>query len=132
MSREYVENRIKQALQKANGNALKARQQIIAWCYEDAKLLQILTKAHLNGIVAYNIERILAGRGAAKSESPAPKPIVAENAFGKEILRAVAGDNGAMFGLEGQAGGLARRGKASQQHVDALRMMAARSKTSKK
>ena len=141
MPESYVERRIKEALKKANGNALKARQLIISWCMEDVKLLQSLTKAHLNGIVAYNIERVMAGRGEEKQKAspaaPAPAPSKAapsagkkpgKHAFGKEILRAVAGDNGAQFGLEGY-GPIPKRGKASQQHINALKLMAAKSKS---
>lgn len=139
MPESYVERRIKEALKKANGNALKARQLIISWCMEDVKLLQSLTKAHLNGIVAYNIERVMAGRNGEKQKAPAAAPAPAKaaaatgkkpgkNAFGKEILRAVAGDKGAQFGLEGY-GPIPKRGKASQQHINALKLMAAKSKT---
>ena len=138
MPESYVERRVKEALKKANGNALKARQLIISWCMEDSRLLQSLTKAHLNGIVAYNIERIMAGRGAPKqppaARGPAPSQAAAagkkpgKNSFGKEILRAVAGDSGAQFGLEGY-GPIPKRGKASQQHINALKLMAAKSKT---
>ena len=43
MSREYAEQKIKQALELTRGNATQARQQVIAWCHEDTKLLQALT-----------------------------------------------------------------------------------------
>lgn len=127
MSREYAEKRIKEALKKSNGNAVKARQQVIAWTYEDAKLLHALTKAHLTGIVAYNIERILSGRGAAE-EHPIPetKPKAKadkEENFGKELLKAVAGNSGATFGLEGYSGGPSKRPKVSKGHINAIKAM---------
>lgn len=127
MSREYAEGRIKEALKKTNGNAVRARQQVIAWTYEDPKLLHALTKAHLSGIVAYNIERILAGRGTAevaeqqssdnvKSKAPAQK----EENFGAELLKAVAGNSGAQFGLESYSSGGTSRNKVSKNHIDAI------------
>lgn len=128
MSREYAEQRIKEALKKTGGNAVKARQQVIAWTYEDAKLLHALTKAHLTGIVAYNIERILAGRGAAEEHSipDAPKQSRSkkeEENFGMELLKAVAGNSGSTFGLEAYSGGAPKRRQVSKGHIDAIRAM---------
>lgn len=127
MSREYAEGRIKEALKKTNGNAVRARQQVIAWTYEDPKLLHALTKAHLSGIVAYNIERILAGRGTAEAVEQQPSgnaqskasPKKEEN-FGEELLRAVAGNSGAQFGLESYSSGGNSRTKVSKNHIDAI------------
>lgn len=131
MSREYAEKRIKEALKKTGGNAVKARQQVIAWTYEDPKLLHALTKAHLTGIVAYNIERILSGRGAAE-EQPTPaarpkSPAAKEENFGKELLKAVAGNSGATFGLEGYSGAGSKRPKVSKNHINAIKAMTKKS-----
>lgn len=128
MSKEYAEKRIKEALKKTGGNAVKARQQVIAWTYEDSKLLHALTKAHLTGIVAYNIERILAGRGTAE-EKRAPEAAQSktgnkEENFGKELLKAVAGNSGATFGLESYSGSGAKRPKVSKNHINAIQAMA--------
>ena len=133
MSKDYVEGRIKEALKQAGGNATKARQQIIAWTYEDSKLLHDLTKPHLTGIVAYNVERVMSGR-SAPVEQPAPEkpkaePVTGED-FGMEILKAVAAQGASVFGLEG-GGAPQKRGQASKQHIDAIRMMASKSKTPK-
>ncbi len=134
-SRLYVENRIREALKKARGNKNLARQQLIAWTYEDAKLLHALTRPHLDGIIAYNIDRLLSGRGeAAKEEgvnaktAPKTPPPAARKAkvddFGMELLRAVAASDAAIFGQETGAPP-AKRGQASRRHVDALMKMAA-------
>lgn len=127
MSREYAEGRINEALKKTNGNAVRARQQVIAWTYEDPKLLHALTKAHLSGIVAYNIERILAGRGTAETVEQEPeskaqgsKSSQKEENFGAELLKAVAGNSGAQFGLESYSGGGTSRNKVSKKHIDAI------------
>lgn len=128
MSREYAEKRIKEALKKANGNAVKARQQVIAWTYEDPKLLHALTKAHLTGIVAYNIERILSGRGTADEHpipdtKPASSKAAKEENFGKELLKAVAGNSGATFGLESYSRGPSKRPQVSKNHINAIKAM---------
>lgn len=140
MSSEYAENRIKDALKLARGNRNKARQQLIAWTYEDAKLLHALTKAHLSGIVAYNIERVASGRAdaaKAKREAPpppspqqkqpprqaqAPQKPKQEETFGMQILKAATGSP-EVFGLEDQ-GRPQKRGAASQNHINAIRALA--------
>lgn len=131
MSMEYLNNRIKDALKMSGGNRAKARQQLIAWTFEDTKLLHTLTKPHLSGIVAYNVERVASGRAdaAAKKATEATKPAKQavpqgkasasnEEQFGLEILKAVAGSP-QIFGLE-DPGAPQKRGGVSQQHLDAI------------
>lgn len=130
MSLEYAERRIKEALKLAKGNATRARQQVIAWTYEDAKLLHALTQNHLTGIVAYHIDRVQTGRGAKLKDIPAKPKKAAKSKgdeFGMEILKAVV-NSGEVFGLESNAAPR-KRGQASQQHIDALRQMASKNKT---
>lgn len=128
MSKEYAEKRIREAIEKSGGNAVRAKQQVIAWTYEDSKLLHALTKAHLGGIVAYNIERIMSGRSAASEQpasavTPKSQQTQQEENFGKELLRAVAGNSGATFGLEGYSSNSSKRPKVSQSHLDAIQAM---------
>jgi hypothetical protein len=126
MSLEYVERKVKEALKLAKGNKLRARRQIIAWTYEDVRLLQALTSHHLTGIVAYHIERVDAVRAAAKPQKSSSGPkgkVPKEEKFGLELLKALAGPGAARFGLEGP-GVTARRGKASPAHEDAIRKLA--------
>ena len=127
MSLKYAEAKIKEALVLSGGNQARARQQIIAWAFEDAKLLQALTKHHLTGIAAYHVERVASGRTAKPKTPPPAKPAKkvpsTDDAFGKEILKAVANSSSAIFGLEGYAAPQ-RRGQASQRHIDAIRQMA--------
>ena len=148
MSLNYIENRIRDALKQADGNVYKARQQVIAWTYEDTKLLHELAKPHLTGIIAYHIERVLGADAAAQDEDaaqekmsaavgvkpkaatkappqtakPAPKQPKKEDNFGMQILRNVAGDNTEVFGFD--SGRPGRPKKASQAHIDALRALA--------
>lgn len=136
MSLEYAERRIKEALRQSGGNKTRARQQVIAWTYEDAKLLQALTKHHLSGITAYHIERVSAGRTVV---TPVSKPVKgkartsrtskkttsdSQKNFGRELLEAVAGSEAAVFGLEGYMPGGKRR-KSSKRHEEAIRRLAA-------
>jgi len=143
MSKDYIESRIRAALKQHNGNAHNARKQIIAWTYEDTKLLEGLAKPHLSGIVAYNIERTLSAIEAEKSGAVKAKPAAAnsdapkqqkppaqsqakpsakkEDAFGMQLLKAVAGSN-EVFGFD--SGRPAPRPKASKRHSDILRHIA--------
>jgi hypothetical protein len=133
MSLDYAERRIKEALRIAGGNTTRARQQVIAWTFEDAKLLHALTEHHLTGIVAYHIERVSSGRSmkpkraAAVATAPKGRKTIPADAFGLELLKAVAGADAALFGLEGPSAS-SHRGQASAQHVEAIRRMASNSK----
>lgn len=143
MSLEYAQSRIKEALRLSGGNQVKARRQIIAWTFEDAKLLHALAKPHLSGIVAYNVERVASGRAEAakKAKAEAQQQAVpkkaekkggpggkdAEERFGLEILKAIAGSP-QIFGLE-DPGAPVHRAGVSQAHMDAI---AALTKSNKK
>lgn len=124
MNRDYAERRIREALKANNGNEAKARQQVIAWALDDSKLLHELVAPHITGIVAHAV-----GRVKTMKEQPVPKeplkgkPPAAgkEDAFGLEILKAIALGNPAQFGLE--SGVAIKKQQASQRHVDAIRAM---------
>ena len=137
MSLEYAERRIAEALKLAKGNQARARQQVTAWALQDDKLLQALTKSHLSGIVAYNIERVASGRAAAarKAQKPTPKPAnkaapQKEADFGVELLKAVASSSSEVFGLENGSAGIGRPGQVSQNHINAIRAIATNKKKS--
>jgi hypothetical protein len=127
MSREYAEKRIKEALKLVKGNATKARQQIIAWTSQDARLLQALAKPHLTGIVAHAVNHVIYHQGMEEEEIPAePQSLEMEpDTFGKEILKALQSSDTARFGRESAAPPV-RRPKASQSHIDALKKIAGR------
>ena len=142
MSLDYIEKRIKDALELHNGNRLKARQQVIAWTYEDDKLLHTLAKPHLSGIVAYHVERVDSGRAEAAKELPpapkrpqkvAPKPAktkanVDADEFGLNLLKAVTGESADIFGLEDPGAPRKKQG-VSKNHVDAINAIASKSKS---
>lgn len=147
MSSEYAETRIKEALKLAKGNRVKARQQIIAWTYEDNRLLHDLARPHLSGIVAYNVERVDSGRAdiqrAAADEIPKPKasrgkqPVkkksMAEklppgaDQFGLNLLKAATGDHASVFGLE-DTGAPRKKQGVSNRHVEAINKLASSKK----
>lgn len=127
MSLEYAENRIREALKKARGNPAKARQQIIAWTFEDTKLLHALARPHLTGIVAHAVNRVIYRENIEAEQEDIPQTRQKLNmppaTFGQEILNALQSNNTPQFGREGVAPPV-RRKQASQEHIDALRRLA--------
>ena len=143
MSLDYIENRIKEALKLAKGNRQKARQQVIAWTYEDDKLLHALAKPHLSGIVAFQIERVASGRSAAAKELKPPKAKaqkqkgkaktkhnVEADEFGMGLLKAVTGEHPEVFGLEDPGAPRHRQG-TSKKHIEAINILASKGKKKK-
>lgn len=128
MSREYAEKRIAVALRLAKGNATKARQQVIAWTYEDPKLLQALARPHLTGIVAHAVNRVISRKNEIPVDVPAkPQSLdMSAGSFGKEILGALSGRNAPNFAQESAAPPIKKK-EASQQHIDTIRMLASKS-----
>lgn len=130
MSREYADQRIKDALKMHQKNMALARQQVISWAQEDLSLLRALTRPHLDGIVAYQVERVASGRAELEKRHPEDPPPTREENFGMELLRAVAASDAAIFGQESPA----PRGKrkvASRQHIEAIHKMAAQRRNKK-
>ncbi|MCM2343037.1 MAG: hypothetical protein NDJ24_00585 [Alphaproteobacteria bacterium] len=135
MSREYAEKRILEALSMSKGNSTKARQQVIAWCTQDHKLLQALAQPHLTGIVAHAISRVVYKQESEEQVADIPESPqsldMAPDTFGKEILKALASDNASLFGRDTGAPPT-RRKQASQAHIDALKQMANKGKSTSK
>jgi len=129
MSREYADRRIAEALKIAGGNPTRARQQLIAWTYEDAKLLHALVQPHLAGIVAYAIGRVLNKGDGEGDEADLPLPPPADdkpssNSFGFQILKSIIGADTPRFGQESNAPPVKKQ-PASQRHIDSIRQMIA-------
>ena len=130
MSKEYIYNRIKEAMRLHKGNSVKARQQVIAWTYEDPKLLHALARPHLNGIVSYAIDRFQRGAlddgdDARIHESDLNRPT--DDEFGKELLRSMVTGKPEIFGEE-PSGTYHEKSRASKRHQDAMRFLAGKSK----
>ncbi|MFA7276391.1 MAG: hypothetical protein WC043_06290 [Pseudobdellovibrionaceae bacterium] len=140
MAKSYLQTCILDALAKAKGNETKARQIISSQALEDDQLLLALAKPHLSGIVAHAVGRIAIQeqkkkeRGAGDDIPAVPTPPKSgknENAFGLDLLKALGGQNVPKFAAEDAAPRVGKK-QASQQHINALKLMAAKSKTSKK
>lgn len=134
MSLDYVEQKIQEALVLSGGNAAKARRQIQAWFFEDPLLLLELTRPHWNGIVAYAVDRAQnrALRGETTVAPRKPKKAEApQQSIGKDMLKSFVAQNTSKFGLESSGPPLARK-TASQDHVDAIHLIAAKSRKKNK
>ena len=141
MAQSYLQTCILDALEKAKGNETKARALIAARALEDNELLIALSKPHLSGIVAHAVGRQAIQQKAKKDREkdlpPIPKVPAKAGAgkkgsdFGLDLLKALGGPNVPKFGAEDAAPRMGKK-QASQQHVNALKLMAAKSKTNKK
>jgi len=133
MSINYTENRIKEALRLNNENMNDAQKQIFAWLYEDHKLLLDITRPHINGIVAYAVQRTL--NRMLKSDDEILDEVAEDAALssskkdqtGKDILKGFISKEAPQFGQESVAVPL-RKKAASQKHVDVMHMLAATSR----
>lgn len=123
MSQTYAQSRIRNALKENQGSPARTRQMVMRWALEDPKLMAELVAPHLSGIVAYAISRVEGGE--TLPVPPAQDEAGDETAFGMELLRHVAGDHAAVFGQES---GLlpARKPGVSQDHIDAINLLAAK------
>lgn len=135
MNRDYAESKIREALKASGGNVTRARQQVTAWAFEDAKLLHELVAPHITGIVAHAVNRVMNTKEKPSAAAPAADPAKLQapkgEAFGMEILKAIALGNPAQFGLESSSGVSVKKQQASQRHIDAIRQMVAKGKTGK-
>lgn len=130
MSKEYIYNRIKEAMRLHRGNSVKARQQIIAWTYEDSKLLHALARPHLTGIVSYAIDRFQRGALNDKDETRIHESTLdrpTDDEFGKELLRSMVTGKPEIFGEE-PSGTFQEKSRASKRHQDAMRLLASKGK----
>lgn len=130
MTQTYAQTRIRTALKENANSPAKARQAVMRAALEDQKLMIELVAPHLSGIVAYAIARV---------ENGDSEPEVMEAAttggkgssFGMELLRHVADDNAVVFGQESNLIP-GRKPPASQGHIDAINLIASKSKKTKK
>lgn len=126
MSREYAMSRVKDALEKSEGNTLKAQRLLLQWIEKDQNLLFGLVGPHLQSIVAHAVNHIGKEKPAAKA--PAKKAAAAakdKNEFGSAMLKTMQGETAAF----GQPDGMVPRpGSASQKHIDTMRALAAAQK----
>lgn len=133
MTWDYAEKKIKEALHLTRGNEAQARQQVMNWAMDDAKLLRELVRPHMVGITAHAVGRVVSGKSKPEPLSAAPSTQSeaedAADSFGMDILRAIAGGDTAQFGQENYSRPVKRQG-ASQQHIDAIRQMISKNSSS--
>ncbi len=128
MSREYAMSRVKDALEKSNGNHLKAQRLLLQWMEKDQSLLFGLVTPHLQSIITHAINHVSAPEGAKKvpagTKKIAPKQT---GEFGGAMLGALKG--GADSVAFGQPdGAVSRPGTTSQKHIDTMMALAAAQK----
>ncbi len=131
MTETYAESRIRTALKENADSPAKARQAVMKAALEDQKLMVELVAPHLSGIVAYAISRVESGEGVPQVQPKTTAKKGKETSFGMELLRHVADDNAVVFGQESNLIP-AKKPAASQTHIDAINLIAAQSKKSKK
>lgn len=133
MSQEYARARVKEALEQSDGNYMKAQRMLLNWIEKDANLLLGLAGPHMQSIISYAIghelsdeqektggtAKVIKGKGGAKKATVREEDL---GDFGKSLLSSLKG--GPRFGEEQPRGTVSRPGKASQKHVDAMRMLA--------
>ena len=132
MSREYAMSRVRDALEKSEGNVLKAQRLVMTWLEKDHTLLIGLAGPHLQSIVSHAVNH------AAAPEKPVqvPKPkrvgtaAIGSSVLGEALIESMQGKS-AKFGEEDPST-LSRPGRASQKHVDAINALAAKGKGGKK
>lgn len=124
MTKEYAESKIREALTAHGGNIALARQHIVSMAQTDAALMRALAHPHLDGIVAYQVERVASGRAEMEKRHPKEPAKNKVDNFGMELLRAVAASDAETFGQEGMG---AKRKVASKQHINAIHQMASKS-----
>jgi hypothetical protein len=122
MSHDYAMSRVRDALEKAEGNHLKAQRLILAWLEKDHTLLFGLVTPHLQSIVSHAVNH------TASPPKKMPKHVDVEGGegvdFGAALMRGMKGES-VGFG-EAAPRGLQKPGKTSQRHIDAINKLVSR------
>jgi hypothetical protein len=118
MSYEYAMSRVKDALQKSEGNHMKAQRLIMQWLEKDHSLLFGLVTPHLQGIITHAVNHV--GNPVKK---PAPRKIEIGDTgeFGAAVVQSLKGGRvkASTFGQPSSQPS-APPTKASKAHVDAI------------
>lgn len=143
MSHEYAMSRVKDALEKSNGNHLKAQRLLLNWLEKDHTLLCGLVGPHMQGIIAHAVHHLAGAEADQKKRKSAPTRTAKKVSVGKEgtgefgaaILESLkaGGSGGAVgFGEQPARGAVNKPGKASQKHIDAINKIARKTTDKKK
>lgn len=132
MSHEYAMSRVKDALDKSDGNHLKAQRLLLQWLEKDHTLLLGLVSPHLQSIITYAIGHAALPSTLQQRPVPhqtAPQKTVAKKdtgEFGAAVLQSLKGGRtgGVGFGEVPPRGSVNKPGQASQKHIDAIHRIA--------
>jgi hypothetical protein len=135
MSHEYAMSRVKDALDKSDGNHLKAQRLLLQWLEKDHTLLLGLVAPHLQSIITYAISHAAMPTPHKReilTKPEQPKRVSAKDAgeFGAAVLQSLKGSRapGVSFGEQPARGTVSKPGQASQKHIDAMHKIAGASK----
>ncbi|HEX2753146.1 MAG TPA: hypothetical protein VHP34_08620 [Alphaproteobacteria bacterium] len=135
MSREYAMSRVRDALEKSEGNHLKTQRLLMSWVEKDQSLLLGLVTPHIQSIVSHAINFVdQQPKALAATDVAATLNDGEAGEFGAAVLESLQGgrnEGGFGFGEPAPRGVVSRPGKASQSHVDAIHKIAGK-KTDKK
>jgi hypothetical protein len=125
MSHEYAMSRVRDALEKAEGNHSKAQRLVLTWIEKDHSLLFGLVAPHLQGIISHAVNH-----ASTPPKKKMPKKInldeESSDQFGLALVQGMRGTSG-NFG-EALPRDLSKPGKASQKHIDAINKLASAGK----
>lgn len=131
MSREYAMSRVRDALDKSDGNHMKAQRLLLQWIEKDHSLLFGLVTPHLQSIITHAIGHAALPEKPKKApNAPPQKKAGAKETgeFGRAMLDSLGGKGeSAAFGQPD--GMVPRPGSTSQKHIDTMRALAAAAKT---
>jgi hypothetical protein len=128
MSHEYAMSRVRDAIEKSEGNHLKAQRLILSWIEKDHTLLFGLVMPHMQGIITHAVSHVLNPPPPPKKPAPRRLDVAGESSeFGAALLQGLKTEN-VSFG-EATPKGIAKPGKASQKHIDAINHLASAAKT---
>lgn len=126
--KNYTESKVQEALALAGNDEGRAARMILGWVADDPQLLLGLTRPHLNGIVAYAVDRAV--RHVEREAEPPPAvpdfDSLPGEEFGKELLKTIAFGQPVRFGREslGASPPAPKRPGASRRHIDAIHRIA--------
>ena len=119
MSYEYAISRVKDALDKSDGNHLKAQRLILNWIEKDHTLLFGLVRPHLQGIISHAVNH-----AALPPKKAVPLRINLDEEetgeLGAAILSGLRGERGEPASFGQPSPRVNKPGKASKAHVDAI------------
>lgn len=123
MSQEYAMSRVRDALEKTDGNTVKAQRLLVQWLEKDQSLLAGLVAPHLPGIIAHAVNHVKNPPQKATARKIDPEMPVGE--FGAALMSSLKGGRSEGFGFgQGTPQGVSRPGKASKAHIDAITQLA--------